>query len=407
MPTVVRHERGLEMPGIASVHSHAFQRALRGRTQRRTLKAGSFWSWRGLMFALADRLDPSSIHALSRYAFIELLLSGVTAVGEFHYVHHDRSGAPYADRTELADAVLRAAADAGIRITLLRVLYQRAGYGRALEAGQRRFVDADPAAAIADVEALARRHTHPTVRFGIAPHSTRAVTRQGFEACAAFARERSLPIHAHVSEQRRELHESLAEHGTTPIHLLGELGVLGPTFCGIHATHLGPGEAERLGASRSFVAVCRTTERDLGDGLPDVGAMVRANVRLVVGADSHASSDPFEEARAIELDERARVEARHAALEAPALLRALTEDGYAAIGWPAPETLGDRVVLREDVALAGIDDAVIDDMVAFHASARSVRDVWVGGRKIVEDGQHPGCDEARAEYQRALRSLLG
>lgn len=394
------------MPGIASVHSHAFQRALRGRTQRRVQQAGSFWSWRGLMFALADRLDPSSIYDLSCYAFIELLLSGVTAVGEFHYVHHDRSGVPYGERTALADAVVRAAKDAGIRLTLLRVLYQRAGYGRALEPGQRRFVDVEPADAFADVAALAR-HAGPTVKVGLAPHSVRAVTRQGWIACAEHARHHGLVLHAHVSEQRRELHESLAEHGVTPVRLLGELGVLGPRFTGIHATHLAAGEAELLGEARSFVAVCRSTERDLGDGLPDVGAMARAGVRLTIGADSHAASDPFEEARAMELDERARVEARHAALEAPELLQVLTEHGYASLGWEAPEALGDRVVLLEgDPALAGADDAVLDDLVAFHASGRSVRDVWVGGQRVVEDGVHAGYDGAREAYERTLRLLL-
>lgn len=359
------------------------------------------------MFQLADRLDPSSIYDLSRYAFVELLLSGVTAVGEFHYVHHDRSGMPYGERTALADAVLRAANDAGIRITLLRVLYQRAGYGRALEPGQRRFVDVEPADAFADVAALAR-HVGPTVKVGLAPHSVRAVTRNGWLACAEHARHHGLVLHAHVSEQRRELHESLAEHGVTPVELLAELGVLGPRFTGIHATHLAPGEAVRLGDARAFVAVCRTTERDLGDGLPDVGALVRAGARLVVGADSHTSSDPFEEARAMELDERARIEARHAALEAPAILTALTSDGYASLGWEPPETLGDRVVLLEgDPALAGAGDTILDDLVAFHASGRSVRDVWVAGRRVVEDGVHPAYEQAREAYERTLRALLG
>jgi len=214
-------------------------------------------------------------------------------------------------------------------------------------------------------------------------------------------------LHAHVSEQRRELHEAMAEYGMTPVRLLAELGVIGPRFTAIHATHLAPGEAALLGAASSFVAVCRSTERDLGDGLPDLGAMVRAGVRLTVGADSHTSSDPFEEARAMELDERARVEARHAALEAPELLRALTSEGYASLGWGEPGDLGDRVVLSDrDPALAGADDDVLDDLVAFHARAGSVRDVWVAGRRVVEDGVHPDGDASRLRYERTLRMLL-
>lgn len=408
MTLTVKDPRGLSLPGIATVHSHAFQRALRGRTQRKTLAPGSFWSWRGLMFALAERLDPETVYDLSHYAFVELALSGVTAVGEFHYLHHDVGGVPYADRLVLADAVTRAALDAGLRITLLRVVYQRAGYGRSLEAGQRRFVDADVDDALRDTEDLATRYAgHPRVRVGLAPHSARALTREGLARCAAFAKARAMPLHSHVSEQRREVVECLAEHGLGPIELFGEVGALDARFTGVHATHLRDGEAALLGKAGASVCICRTTERDLGDGFPDVGAFVASGVRLTVGTDSHASSDPFEEARAIELDERCRVEARHAALEAPAMLEALTSNGYAAIGWSGLAK-SDRVVLREDdVALAwsGGDEA-LDDVVAFHASARAVRDVWVEGKRIVEDGRHPGFEQARARYLSVLARLL-
>lgn len=407
MTLTAKDPRGLSLPGIATVHSHAFQRALRGRTQRKALRAGSFWSWRGLMFALAERLDPETVYDLSHYAFIELALSGVTAVGEFHYLHHDVGGMPYGDRLVLADAVTRAALDAGLRITLLRVVYQRAGYGRSIEAGQRRFIDANVDDALRDTEALAKRYAgHSRVRVGLAPHSARALTREGLARCAAFARARAMPLHSHVSEQRREVVECLAEHGLGPIELFGEVGALDPRFTGVHATHLREGEAGLLGKAGASVCICRTTERDLGDGFPDVRALRAAGVRLTVGTDSHASSDPFEEARAIELDERCRVEARHAALEAPDILEALTSNGYAAIGWSGPTS--DRVILREDdpaLALAGGDDA-LDDVVAFHASARAVRDVWVEGTRIVEDGHHPQFERARARYLSALGSLL-
>lgn len=408
MTLAVLDPRGIALPGIATVHSHAFQRALRGRTQRRVQEAGSFWSWRGLMFALAEKLDPETLYDLSHYAFVELALSGVTCVGEFHYVHHDAGGVPYGDRTVLAEAVTRAALDAGLRITLLRVVYQRAGYGRVLEAGQRRFVDVDLDDALRDVEALAQRYAgHARVKVGLAPHSARAVDREGLRRCAAFAQAHAMPLHSHVSEQRRELFECLAEYGVTPVELFDEVGALDARFTGVHATHLRPGEAERLGKAGATACVCRTTERDLGDGFPDLRAFVANGVRLTVGTDSHASSDPFEEARAMELDERCRVEARHAALEAPQLLEALTAHGYAALGWDAND---DRVVLREDdPALAFVHregDAALDDVVAFHASGRAVRDVWVGQDRVVEDGRHAGYERARERYVSALRRLM-
>jgi formimidoylglutamate deiminase len=396
----------IHLPGIASAHSHAFQRALRGRTQRRSTTAGSFWSWRGLMYELASKVSPETLYDLSHFAFVELALSGVTAVGEFHYVHHDASGAPYADRTLLADTVIRAALDAGLRITLLRVVYERAGTGRPPEGAQRRFCDARIEDALGDVASLRARYAaEPRVRIGVAPHSVRAVTKASLAAASDFARSEALPLHAHVSEQRREIRECLAEHGRRPVELLADVGALGPLFSAVHATHLTPGEATLLGASRSFACLCRTTERDLGDGAPDVAALVRAGARLTIGVDSHASSCPFEEARAIELDERTRVEARHVAVYAPALVEALTTDGYASLGWSL-EDCDDHVVLdAKDPALVGVSAPLVADGVVFAASARAVRDVTIAGAPVVRAGRHASFDAARARFERALDQL--
>lgn len=393
----------LVLPGIASAHSHAFQRALRARTERGQ-GAGSFWSWRGLMYALAEKISPEDIYDLSLLAFVELALAGVTAVGEFHYVHHAPDGEPYSDRTILADAVIRAARDAGLRIALLRVLYERAGASRAPEGAQIRFCDSSPDRALGDVETLISRHENdPLVSIGVAPHSVRACRAETIREAAAFARARSLAIHAHVSEQRREVRECLAEHGRRPVELLADLGVLDDRFVAVHAIHLAAHEARLLGASRSFACICRTTERDLGDGLADVAAMVRAGARLCTGADSHAISDPFEEARAIELDDRVRAEARHVAADASALLGALTHDGYAslALGTSAEDEV--RLDL-EDAALAGISPAIADEAI-WSAGPRAVREVRVAGRAIVEDGRHPRLAEARDRFARSLARL--
>lgn len=409
MSIAVRDADRIVLPGIASAHSHAFQRALRGRTQALATSGGSFWSWRALMYELAGKLDPESIYALSHFAFVELALCGVTHVGEFHYLHHAPGGAPYDDRLALTDAVVRAALDAGLRITLLRVLYERGGWGRALDDVQRRFADDSPERAFDDVTALAARFAaEPRVRVGLAPHSVRAVTKPTLAAAAEFARSRGLALHAHVAEQPREIHECLAEHGRRPVELLADLGTLDARFTAVHATHLMPHEAALLGAARAGVCVCRTTERDLGDGPPDVSALLAAGVRLSVGADGHAVSDPFEEARAIELDERTRTGRRAVALDGTAILRALAENGYAALGATLPPTSEDRVVLSaRDPALVGAPASALDGAVAFGATSRAVTEVVVAGRTIVAEGRHEREPNAREGFELALAGLVG
>lgn len=298
----------IELPALATAHSHAFQRALRGDAQRRG-PAGTddFWSWRTAMYRLAESLTPESIFAISRVAFRELYRAGVRTVGEFHYVHHQPDGTPYAERTLLADAVIAAARDARLRIALLRVVYHRAGAGRPPEGAQRRFSDPTLDAAIADVDALRLRYRGAAdVRVGVAPHSVRAVPPSWLGPIAAYAREHGLPIHMHVAEQPAEVRACLEESGRRPVELLADLGVLDERFVAVHATHLGPGEAALLGAARAFVCLCPTTERDLGDGLPDVTALQDAGVRLCAGVDGHVMTHPLEDLRAIELGERLR-----------------------------------------------------------------------------------------------------
>ncbi|MFO0685542.1 MAG: formimidoylglutamate deiminase [Sandaracinus sp.] len=394
------------LPGLATVHSHAFQRAMRGHAQRAPLP-GSFWSWREAMYRLADAIDPETLYDVSHFAFVELALAGVTCVGEFHYVHHQKDGTPYADRTALSDVVIRAALDAGLRITLLRVVYERAGFGRELESAQRRFSDASLELALADVETLQSRWAEePRVRVGLAPHSLRAVTRASFAACVRFADERGLPLHAHVSEVLREVRECLAEHGRRPVEVLADLGALGPRFTAVHATHLSAAEVRTFGRSGSSACLCRTTERDLGDGFPDVSGLVRAGARIVTGTDSHASSCPFEEARAIELDERPRTNSRTVALDAERLLTAIAGDAYAALGWARID--GDSVRLdANDPALVGASEARPTDAVIFGAGPRAVREVVVAGRRIVEDGRHPAYEKARTAFAKATRAVMG
>ena len=378
---------GLTLPGLANAHSHAFQRALRGRTQAGT---GTFWTWREQMYELAERLDPDSCFAISRAAFGEMALAGITCVGEFHYVHHAPGGIPYEDPNAMGRAVIAAAGEAGIRITLLDACY--------LHGGIERFRDPDPISWAARVDAL---HGSETVRIGAAIHSMRAVDPEAARAVAEWAAEQpgGAPLHAHVSEQPAENEECLAAHGRTPAALLADAGALSAQFTAVHATHLTAEDVRLLGGAAGTCCLCPTTERDLADGIGPARALRDAGARLAVGTDSQAVIDVFEEARAVELDERlaSGVRGQH---DAAGLLRAATADGCAAVGWPEAGrieagALADLATVSLDsVRLAGTDPAHAVESAVYAASAGDVRDVMVGGRWIVRGGAHERMDVA-------------
>ena len=399
------------MPGMASAHSHAFQRALRGRTQSRNANkrtaAGNFWSWRDQMFQLVAELTPDDVFDISRFAFVELAMCGVTAVGEFHYVHHDVGGKPYANRLAMSEAVIHAAQEAGIRLSLIRTGYYRAGYQQTLHDGQKRFCDATTDETLRDVQALTAMAAGQTdhLRVAIAAHSIRACARQQYLDLAAYAQQHQLPLHMHVSEQRREVDECVAEYGKRPVEILADDGILDARFVAIHATHLLPHESALMGRANAIACICRTTERDLGDGLPVAADLAQAGVRFCVGADSHAASDAFEEVRAIELDERARHERRIVAAQGDVLLAAATTHGYAAIGFA--DMLGqDQIYLRaDDPSIAGAMTENLTDAVIFGANARAVDRVTVGGKMIVDGGRHIHYDAALAGYLACLKRL--
>lgn len=362
--------RTIELPALASAHSHAFQRAMRGDAQRPGPSGSDdFWSWRTAMYALADSLTPESIHAIAKVAYRELRATGVRTVGEFHYVHHQPGGAPYAERTILADAVIEAAREAGIRIALLRVVYARAGLNRAPEGAQRRFSDASLDAALADIDALRARYAgRDDVRVGVAPHSVRAVPPAWLGEIARYAEQHALMLHMHVAEQPAEIEACLAETGRRPVELLAERGVLGERFVAVHATHLSPHEPALLGAARAFACLCPTTERDLGDGLPDVGALRAAGVRLCAGIDSHVMTDAFEELRCIELGERLRTGRRVTlrageATPAEALWHIGSQLGAEACGFDDPG--GVIAIDREAPALALVREQHLLDAVVY------------------------------------------
>ncbi|MFQ5676814.1 MAG: formimidoylglutamate deiminase [bacterium] len=405
-PPVYLEGDRIVVPGLATAHSHAFQRALRGRTQRRQTKAGSFWSWRALMYELASKLDPDDIFNFSRFAFTELAMSGVTAVGEFHYLHHQPDGTPYDDRLVMSEAIIGAAKEVGIRLTLIRTAYFRAGFKKQAEGAQKRFCDASTEETLADVSTLFTRYQDDEmVQLALAAHSIRAVSLEQLKELAQYAQEGGLPFHMHVAEQDREIKECKLEYGMRPIVLLGTNGLLSERFVAIHATHVNSGEMKALGDAKAMVCLCRTTERDLGDGLPESAEFIEAGIRLCVGVDSHASSDGFEEIRAIELDERSRTKARTVAAEGPELLKIATCNGYLAIGGSAAWEQDKIYLNAREPSMAGANDDLLTDAVIFGATPRAVDEVVVAGETIVKDGWHVHYADALTGYETSLRKL--
>jgi formiminoglutamate deiminase len=365
--------RWIELPALATAHSHAFQRGMRGAAQRSGPAGDDFWSWRGAMYRAATALDPASIAAVSRVAFRELRRAGVRTVGEFHYVHHQPDGTPYDDRTVMSDAVIGAARAEGLRIALLRVAYHRAGPGREAEPEQRRFCDSTVEAVVADVETLRARHAaDPDVVIGLAPHSVRAVPPSWLRELAAHASAAGMPFHMHVAEQPREIGECVAETGKRPVELLADLGVLSPRFVAVHATHLAPHEAELLGRARAFACICASTEADLGDGLPDLAALRAAGARLCTGIDSHVITDPVADVRALETLARLRTGRRVTfappdGTAAEQLWREGSIEGAQACGFA--DAGGTCRVARSSPALDLVPDALLLDAIVFGGSS--------------------------------------
>ncbi len=378
---------GLLLPGFANCHSHAFHRALRGRTHD---GGGTFWTWRDRMYALAARVDPDSYLALARATYAEMALAAVSAVGEFHYLHHGPGGVPYADPNAMAEALRTAAADAGIRLTLLDACYLRAGvHGEPLSPVQQRFGDGD-----ADrwAQRIAALRPSGAMKVGVAIHSVRAVPARALPVVVQAAAGR--PLHVHVSEQPAENVDCLARYGRTPTGLLRDNGVLGAATTAVHATHLTGDDIAGLGASGTTVCLCPTTERDLADGIGPARALSDAGSRISLGSDQHAVIDLLEEARAVEAHERlARQQrGRFSPAELHRMLSAQSSIGWADGGRIEPGARADLVAVRLDtVRTAGADPA----QALLAATAADVHTVVVDGVTVVSGGQHRLGDVGR------------
>ena len=411
-PIATSTERGWALPGIANLHSHAFQRAMAGMAERQTDPADSFWTWRETMYAMAARFDPDLLHAVASQLYVEMLEAGYTSVCEFHYLHHAPDGRPYAPATAMSDALLAAARDTGIRITLLPVLYMTGGFdGRPLSARQQRFGHAvDGYLRLFDA---LRAHEGETVRVGCALHSLRAVPPEAMrEVLAALPADAR--IHIHIAEQVPEVDECIALRGARPVRWLLDNAAVDARWTLVHATHLDDAEVQGIARSGATAAICTTTEGNLGDGLFPLRDYLDAGGRWGVGSDSHISVSPVEELRWLEYGQRLITRRRNIAssMRSPSVGATLFDGVLASVADSTgfhmlDEGRQDHIVLDADAPiLAGATERDAIDRWIFSGNANAVRDVEVAGRRVVEDGRHRDREAIAARYRDAVRRLL-
>jgi formimidoylglutamate deiminase len=414
-PVDAERLQGPLVPGMPNVHSHAFQRALAGLTEHGGPAADNFWTWRTQMYRFLERVGPDEQEAVATQLYLELLKGGYTSVGEFHYLHHDPAGKPYANPPEMAERICAAAEATGIGLTLLPVFYAHSDFGGAAPLpGQRRFIH-DTGAFLRLVTALA----HPQgYRLGIAPHSLRAVTPGELSEIVAFARTQldGAPIHIHAAEQQKEVDACVAWSGTRPVAWLLEHAAVDARWCLVHATHVNPAETRALAATGAVVGLCPSTEADLGDGVFPTGAFLTAGGRFGIGGDSHVGVDAFQELRLVEAVQRLTLEKRNVfAREGESSGRTLYQTALAGGARALAQPTGAIAVgLRADlVVLNGDDPALVEqpaqnvlDAAIFGPGRQIVRDVMVAGRWVIGEGHHADEEAILVRYRQTLKRLL-
>ena len=419
-PTAIRLRNRAILPGLVNAHSHAFQRVIRGRTEYRSRNAAdSFWTWRELMYHAANTLDVNDIYIASRMAFLEMALSGITAVGEFHYLHHAPNGQPYDNPNLIAKEVIRAAQDVGLRIALLRVAYERAGYDKEPNPLQNRFIESAESY-IHNLERLkSDLSDNSSAWAGVAPHSVRAVSLDYLKIASDYASRNHLPIHMHVAEQPAEVAACIEEYGRSPVALLDTEGLLSDKFTAVHAIHVTPKAIMALAKSGAFVCACPTTERNLGDGVVPADGYFQSGVPICLGTDSHAQIDLLEDAR--ELEYHLRLQRKERNVLAPTgeqgrstlakrLLDCATINGAKSIGFNGGLIEVDApadffTVDLNDPSIAGASEEDLLSNIVFSLSRTAIKDVVVQGKRIVEDGHHRDEDEIIEQFK-SLQSRL-
>ncbi len=405
------------LPGFVNVHSHAFQRLIRGKSESRIVSGKDFWSWRGTMYHAASQLDPQDVYDVARMAFLEMVLAGTTTVGEFHYLHNTPNGQPYDDPNLLSKQVIAAAQSVGLRIVLLRTAYLRSGYELPRDPGQTRFFESTNAF-LENMRALIRDCSAPPaeVRFGVAPHSVRGVPLTDIKKIAAWSRENGLPLHMHVAEQVAENAACLREYGSTPVQLLSREKLLGPDFTAVHAIHISAEEIAMLGDAGATICSCPTTERNLGDGIIAADHVMAAGIRIAFGSDSQAQIDPLEDAR--ELDYHLRLEQQERAILDPVAAQALasrlfdcaTVHGARALELPGGTLTSGSfadffTIDLNDVSIVGHSAEDLLPIIVFALNRSAIRDVVVNGRFILRDQKHPLQNEIVSRYKETHRKV--
>lgn len=411
------------LPGMPNLHSHAHQRAMAGLSEYRASCVDahdSFWTWRKVMHAFAPQLTPELLETIATQLYIEMLKAGYTAVCEFHYVHHQVDGTPFGDPAEMAHALVRAARSAGIGLTLLPVLYSRGGYGdRPVNDGQRRFISTPEIMS----DMLGVLHDHygrdPDIVIGVAPHSPRQVTKDAVVATLSALQDydKAAPIHIHVAEQTSDVEESLAYDGVRPVEWVFEHFDVDERWCLVHATHVLDAEINLMASSKAVVGLCPTTEANLGDGLFPLSTYLETGGRFGIGSDSNISISPVEELRWLEYGQRLIERKRNLSAVGPGastgrrLFDAAVAGGAQAAGRRtgqiAPGYIADLVALTPDSSLVGhmTDDRILDGLI-FAGNDNLIQDVWVGGKRVVEGGQHIQEETAQDAFKKVMKNLV-
>ncbi|MFT2795173.1 MULTISPECIES: formimidoylglutamate deiminase [Serratia] len=404
------------VPGMPNLHSHAFQRAMAGLAEVAGNPQDSFWTWRDLMYRLVQRLTPEQVGVIARQLYIEMLKGGYTQVAEFHYLHHTPEGKAYADRGEMTGRLSEAALQAGIGMTLLPVLYSYAGFGaQPAQAGQRRFIQSAESY-LEQQQVIARQLAgQPLQNQGLCFHSLRAVELGQMQQILA-ASDQTLPVHIHIAEQQKEVNDCLAWSGQRPVAWLYEHLPVDSRWCLVHATHLDRVELEQLAHSKAVAGLCPTTEANLGDGIFPGDSYLHHQGRWGIGSDSHVSLNVVEELRWFEYGQRLRDQRRNRLTtpEQPAVADVLYQQALrggaqacgTAIGKLAVGYRADWLVLDgDDPYLASAPDASILNRWLFAGGKEQIRDVFVAGRQVIEQGRHALQQQSSAEFLQVLKTF--
>jgi formimidoylglutamate deiminase len=410
--------RGPVLAGMPNLHSHAFQRAMAGLAEVAGNPNDSFWTWRELMYRMVGKISPEQLQVIARQLYIEMLKAGYTSVAEFHYVHHDVNGQPYADRTELSRQISQAAASSGIGLTLLPVLYTHSGFGgQAPNEGQRRFINSTESYLDLQARLQPILAAQPAQQLGLCFHSLRAVTPSQISAVLS-ASDKACPVHIHIAEQQKEVDDCLAWSGKRPLQWLFDNVAVDERWCLVHATHADADEVARMAKSRAIAGLCLTTEANLGDGIFPAVDFLAQGGRMGIGSDSHVSLSVVEELRWLEYGQRLRDQRRNRLYRSDqpmvgrTLFDAALDGGAQALGQPIGRLeVGRRadwlVLDGNDPYLATASEDGILNRWLFAGGDRQVRDVLVNGKWVVREGRHADEEDSNRAFTQVLKDLLG